>query len=145
MHVIFILLPSIFTTVSMFAVLWKPSSFYVALSAAFWGSMVGIGYAMDGFIAFPVWILPGEPCLDNDHPAVKMGKVPAGQFLLAFAYLGIIVVLGFIAFGACRGRRLGKNNPDCYIHDRETANDYLPVGEDNLFVECCEKRSLLQK
>ncbi len=50
MHVIFILLPSIFTTVSMFAVLWKPSSFYVALSAAFWGSMVGIGYAMDGFI-----------------------------------------------------------------------------------------------
>jgi hypothetical protein len=109
--------------------------------------MVGIGYAMDGFIAFPVWILPGEPCLDNDHPAVKMGKVP-GQFLLAFAYFGIIVVLGFIAFGACRGRRLGKNNPDCYIHDRETTTaDYVHVdtSDTSYAIECCEKLSLLQK
>jgi hypothetical protein len=115
-HIIVILIPCIFATLSTLGVLRRPCSFFMGVSSAFWGCMVGVGYAMTAMLCFPINFLPGRPCLDDDHPSIKIGKIPA-QFLLAFAYSAIIVAALFLLFGISRGMRLGRKNPEYYVHD----------------------------
>jgi hypothetical protein len=105
--------------------------------------MVGVGYIMVGVLCFPINFLPGRPCLDDDHPSIKIGKIPA-QFLLTFAYSAIVVAAFFLLFAVCRGMRLGRRNPEYYVHDDGTMaeKDGGYAGEDKYCV-VEEKRSLI--
>jgi hypothetical protein len=140
---VFILIPCIFTTLSMFCVLRRPTSFFMGASSAFWLGMVGVGYAMTGILCFRAYWLPGQPCFDNDHPSIKIGKIPA-QFLLTFAYSVIVVFASFMLFGACRGRRLGRKNPEYYVHDQGAVFETCPEDEVTYFT-VQENKSLIQK
>jgi hypothetical protein len=137
------MIPSFFTTLSMLSILRRPSSFVMAVSSAFWLGMVGVGYVMTGVLCYRMYWLPGRPCFDNDHPSIKIGKIPA-QFLLTFAYSVIVVFVSFMLFGACRGRRLGRNNPEYYVHDEGSVLETCPEDEATYF-SVQEKKSLIQK
>jgi hypothetical protein len=136
-------MPCILTTLSMFSVLRRPSSFFLAVSSAFWLGMVGVGYAMTAILCFRMSWLPGQPCFDNDHPSIKIGKIP-GQFLLTFAYCVIVVFASFMLFGTCRGRRLGRKNPEYYVHDEGAVLETCPE-DDATYFSVRENKSLIQK